>query len=176
MKEVVPRLVHLAVFSTALERQRLKEIEGAAGALEVKCQFIDIVAANDIEPAFQKAVKARADGLLVVGSRGQPTNPILNDQRQQVVDLAVKHRLPAIYTRPDYINAGGLMYYGTNYLDLFRRAATYVDKILKGATPGDLPIEPANKFDLIVNLKAAKQIGLTIPPKVLARADVRGKE
>ena len=167
LKEVVPRLARLAVFGTALERQKLKEIELAAAALDVWCQFIDIVAANDIEPAFQKAAKAHADGLLVIE---------LNEQRQQVVDLAVKHRLPATYTRPEYINAGGLMYYGTNYLDLFRRAATYVDKILKGAKPGDLPIEPPKKFDLIINLKAAKQIGLTIPPNVLARADIRGKE
>jgi putative tryptophan/tyrosine transport system substrate-binding protein len=167
LKEVVPRLARLAVFGTALERQRRKEVELAAAALEVKYQFIDIVAANDIEPAFQKAAKGRADGLLVVE---------LNEQRQQVVDLAVKHRLPAIYTRPEYIDAGGLMYYGTDYLDLFRRAATYVDKILKGAKPGDLPIEPPKKFDLIINLKAAKQIGLTIPPNVLARADIRGKE
>jgi putative tryptophan/tyrosine transport system substrate-binding protein len=165
LKEVVPRLARLAVFGTALERQKLKEIEFAAAALEIKWQFIDIVAANDIEPAFQKAAKGGADGLLVVGNPGQ-----------QVVDLAVKHRLPAIYTWPEYINAGGLMYYGTNYLDLFRRAATYVDKILKGAKPGDLPIEPPKKFDLIINLKAAKQIGLTIPPNVLARADIRGKE
>jgi putative ABC transport system substrate-binding protein len=98
-------------------------------------------------------------------------NPILNLRRQQVVDLAVKHRLPATYTRPEYIDAGGLMYYGTNYNDLFRRAATYVDKILKGAKPANLPVEQPKKFELIINLKAAKQIGLTIPPNVLARAD-----
>ena len=179
LKQVVPRLAQLAVFGTVLDRRRLKEIEDAAAALKVKSQFINILEANDIEPAFQKATKARADGLLVVGSRGQATNRVLrvlNDQRQQVVDLAVKHRLPAIYTRPEHLDAGGLMYYGTDYLDLFRRAATYVDKILKGAKPRDMPIEPANKFNLIINLKAAKQIGLTIPQKVLAKADVRGKE
>ena len=115
--------------------------------------------------AFRAAAKGRADALLVLG------NPILNLQRQQVVDLAAKHRLPATYARPEYIDAGGFMYYGTNYPDLFRRAATYVDKILKGATPADLPVEQPKKFELVINLKAAKQIGLTIPPSVLARAD-----
>ena len=118
-----------------------------------------------IETTFRAAAKGRADGLLVLG------NSNLNAQRKQVVDLAVKYRLPATYTRPEYIEAGGLMYYGTNYPDLFRRAAAYVDKILKGAKPGDLPIEQPKKFEFIVNLKAAKQIGLTIPPNVLARAD-----
>ena len=87
------------------------------------------------------------------------------------MDLAVKHRLPATYARPEYVEAGGLMYYGTSYNDLFRRAATYVDKILKGAKPADLPVEQPTKFEFIVNLKAAKQIGLKIPPNVLAKAD-----
>jgi putative ABC transport system substrate-binding protein len=87
------------------------------------------------------------------------------------VELAVKHRLPATYARPEFIDAGGLMYYGTNYNDLFRRAATYVDRILKGAKPADLPVEQPTKFELVINLKTAKQIGLTIPQKVLARAD-----
>jgi putative tryptophan/tyrosine transport system substrate-binding protein len=120
---------------------------------------------KDLENTFRAAAKGRADGLLVLG------NPKLNAQRKQVVDLAVKHRLPATYTRPEYVEAGGLMYYGTNYNDLFRRAAYYVDKIVKGAKPADLPVEQPKKFELIVNLKAAKQIGLTISPNVLARAD-----
>ena len=98
-------------------------------------------------------------------------NPILNLQRHQVVDLAAKHHLAATYARPEYVEAGGLMFYGTNYADLFRRAAAYVDKILRGAKPGDLPVEQPKKFELLINLKAAKQIGLTIPPNVLARAD-----
>jgi putative ABC transport system substrate-binding protein len=98
-------------------------------------------------------------------------NPILNARRKQIVDLAVKHKLPATYSRPEYIDAGGLIYYGTNYNDLFRRAATYVDRILKGAKPADLPIEQPTKFEFVINLKAAKQIGLTIPHKVLAKAD-----
>ena len=98
-------------------------------------------------------------------------NPIFNVQRQQVIDLANKHRLPASYRQPEYSDAGGLMTYGPNYPDLFRRAATYVDKILKGAKPGEIPVEQPMKFEFIVNLKAAKQIGLTIPPNVLVRAD-----
>jgi ABC-type uncharacterized transport system substrate-binding protein len=92
-------------------------------------------------------------------------------RRTQVLDLAQKHRLPAIYYRPEFVLAGGLMSYGVNDTDLYRRAATYVDKILKGAKPGDLPVEQPKKFDFIINLKTAKQIGLTIPPNVLARAD-----
>jgi putative ABC transport system substrate-binding protein len=96
---------------------------------------------------------------------------ILNSQRTEIVNLAAKHRFPAIYTQAEYVEAGGLMYYGVNLVDLSRRAATYVDKILKGAKPADLPVEQAKKFEFIVNLKAAKQIGRTIPPNVLARAD-----
>ena len=96
---------------------------------------------------------------------------VVNSQRKQIVDLAVKSRLPAIYHRPEYVEAGGLMSYGVSITDLDRRAATYVDKILKGAKPADLPVEQPKKFEFIINLKAAKQIGLTIPPNVLARAD-----
>ena len=98
-------------------------------------------------------------------------SPFFNSQRKQIVDLAIKSRLPAIYPQTDYTEAGGLMYYGANTPDLFRRAATYVDKILKGAKPADLPVQQPTKFEFVVNLKAAKQIGLTIPPNVLARAD-----
>jgi putative tryptophan/tyrosine transport system substrate-binding protein len=98
-------------------------------------------------------------------------SPITFSQRRQVVDLAVKSRLPTIYGRPEYVEDGGLVFYGPSYTDLFRRAATYVDKILKGAKPADLPIEQPMKFEMVINLKTAKQIGLTIPPNVLARAD-----
>ena len=98
-------------------------------------------------------------------------NTILNLHRTQIVDLAIKNRLPAMYHRPEYVKDGGLMTYGPNIADLFRRAATYVDKILKGTKPADLPVEQPKKFEFIINLKAAKQIGLTIPPNVLARAD-----
>jgi len=99
-------------------------------------------------------------------------SPVLNSQRKQIVDLAVRRRLPAIYPQTEYAEVGGLMYYGANTPDLFRRAAIYVDKILKGAKPADLPVEQPTKFEFIINLKAAKQIGLTIPPNVLARADM----
>ena len=96
---------------------------------------------------------------------------VFNSHRKQIVDLAVKNRLPAIYPQPEFVEAGGLMSYGVSLHDLFRRAATYVDKILKGAKPADLPVEQPKKFEFIINLKAAKQIGLTIPPNVLVRAD-----
>jgi ABC-type uncharacterized transport system substrate-binding protein len=98
-------------------------------------------------------------------------SPVTFSQRPQIVDLAVKSRLPAIYPQTEYMEAGGLMYYGANTPDLFRRAATYVDKILKGAKPAQIPVEQPTSFEFIINLKAAKQIGLTIPPNVLARAD-----
>jgi putative ABC transport system substrate-binding protein len=115
--------------------------------------------------AFQEASKGRADAVLVLAG------PVFNAPRSQVIDLAVKSRLPAIYDRRDFAEVGGLMSYGTNVVDLDRRAATFVDKILKGAKPGDLPVEQPTKFELNINLKAAKRIGLTIPPNVLARAD-----
>ena len=120
---------------------------------------------GDIEAAFREASKGRADAVLVLGGA------VFTSQRTQIVDLAVKSRLPAIYQANEYSDVGGLITYGVNITDLFRRAATYVDKILKGAKPADLPVEQPKKFDLIINLKAAKQIGLTIPPSVLYKAD-----
>jgi len=120
---------------------------------------------KDIETAFRAAVKDNADAVLVLA------NPVVNSQRKQVVELAANSRLPAIYYRRDFVEDGGLITYGVDFLDLDRRAATYVDKILKGAKPADLPVEQPQKFQLVINLKAAKQIGLTIPPNVLARAD-----
>ena len=119
----------------------------------------------DIETAFGAASKARADAVLVLGGA------VLNSHRTQIADLAVKSRLPAIYHRQEFVEDGGLMSYDANPNDLARRAATYVDKILKGAKPADLPVEQPTKFEFIINLKAAKQIGLTIPPNLLARAD-----
>jgi putative ABC transport system substrate-binding protein len=168
LKETVPRLSRVAIIGNSTipgDAQALRETVLAAGSVEVYLRYLDVLDPKDIETVFRAAAKGRADGLLVLG------NPILNAHRTQVVDLAVKHRLPATYTRPEYIEAGGLMYYGTNYNDLFRRAAAYVDKILKGAKPADLPVEQPKKFEFIINLKTAKQIGLTIPPNVLARAD-----
>jgi putative ABC transport system substrate-binding protein len=168
LKEVVPKLGRVAVFGTSTSPSTapsLKETELAAGALGVKVQYLDVLDPKDIEIAFRAASKGRVDAVLVLGS------PVLNAQRKQIVDLAVKSRLPAIYPQTEYTEAGGLMYYGANTPDLFRRAATYVDKILKGTKPADLPVEQPKKFEFIINLKAAKQIGLTIPQNVLARAD-----
>jgi putative tryptophan/tyrosine transport system substrate-binding protein len=168
LKEIVPRLSHVAVLGNSTnpgDAQSLREMVLAAGSLEIYLRYLDVLDPKDLETVFRAAAKGRADALLVLG------NPILNAHRKEIVDLAVKHRLPATYARPEYVDAGGLMYYGTSYNDLFRRAATYVDKILKGAKPADLPVEQPTKFEFIVNLKAAKQIGLTIPQKVLAQAD-----
>jgi putative ABC transport system substrate-binding protein len=124
-----------------------------------------VLTAKDIEPAFRAAGKGRADAMLVLGSS------IYASHRKQVVDLTVKSRLPAIYRSREYMEVGGLITYGVNPFDLDRRAATYVDKILKGAKPADLPLEQPTKFEFVINLKTAKQIGLTIPPNVLVRAD-----
>jgi len=168
LKEIVPKLSRLAIIGNSNnpgDAQALRETVIAAGPVEMYLRYLDVVDAKDIETVFQTAAKGHANAMLVLG------NPILNAHRKQIVELAVKHRLPAAYTRPEFIDAGGLIYYGTNYNDLFRRAAIYVDKILKGAKAADLPIEQPKKFEFIVNLKAAKQIGLTIPPNVLARAD-----
>jgi putative ABC transport system substrate-binding protein len=168
LKEIVPRLSRVAVFGASSNpgnAQSLKEMELAAGALGTKRQYIDVLDPKDIETAFRAATKERAEAVLVLVSS------VLNAQRKQVADLAVKHRLPAIYPIPDFVEAGGLMSYGVSFIDLHRRAATYVDKVLKGAKPADLPVEQPRKFELVINLKAAKQIGLAIPPNVLARAD-----
>ncbi len=169
LKEIVRRLSRVAVIGNSNEpgnAQALKEVELAAGALKVKLQSLDVLSSKDIETAFRAAAKERADGVVMLGSA------VFNTHRIQIVELAVKTRLPATYARPEFVEDGGLMTYGPSINDLFRRAATYVDKILKGAKPADLPVEQPTKFELIINLKAAKQqIGLTIPPNVLARAD-----
>jgi len=167
LKEVVPRLLHLAVLGTSTfpgNAQLLKETELAAGAFGVQLQYLDVLDPKDIETAFRGASKGRAEAVLVLGG------PMLNSQRTQVVELAAKSRLPAIYSIRE-VEAGELMSYGVSVPDLDRRAATYVDKILKGSKPAELPVEQPTKFELVINLKTAKQIGLTIPPNVLARAD-----
>ncbi len=168
LKEIVPRLSRVAVIGSSTSSgyaEALRETEIAAGALKVKLQYRDLLGPKDIETAFRAASKGRADGVLALSS------VVLDSYRTQVVELAVKNRLPAIYDRSDFVEAGGLMSYGTSFTDLFRRAATYVDKILKGTKPADLPVEQPTKFEFVINLKTAKQIGLTIPPNVLARAD-----
>jgi putative tryptophan/tyrosine transport system substrate-binding protein len=168
LKETVPKVSRVAVFGTSTTPgtdQRLREIERSAEAFKVHLQFLDIQGPRDIENAFRDARKGRADAVLVLAS------PILESHRIEVTDLAAKNRLPAMYHATEFVEAGGLMTYGVSLTDLFRRSATYVDKILKGAKPADLPVEQPKKFDFIVNLKAAKQIGLTVPPNVLYRAD-----
>ena len=168
LKEIVPRLSRVAVLGTSTTpgyAPVLKEMELAAGALKVKLQNLDVLSPKDIETAYRAASKGRAQAVLVRGG------PVLTSQRTQVVDLAVKSRLPAIYNVAEFVEAGGLMTYSVSMTDLYRRAATYVDKILKGAKPADLPVEQPTKFEFIINLKTAKQIGLTIPPNVLVRAD-----
>jgi putative ABC transport system substrate-binding protein len=173
LKETVSRLSRVAVLGTSTRpgnAQNLKETELAAGAFGVKLQYLDVLIPKDLETAFRAASKGRVDGVLVLQT------PLLTSHRTQVIDLAVKNRLPAIYATAEWVEDGGFMSYAASGTDLFRRSATYVDKILKGAKPADLPVEQPKKFELIINLKAAKQIGLTIPPNVLARADKVIKE
>jgi putative ABC transport system substrate-binding protein len=168
LKQIVPKLSRVAVVGSSTEpgnAQFLKEMEFAARSLKVKVLYLNVLTSKDIEGAFRTAVKERTDGVVMLGSQ------VFNTHRIQIVELAAKSRLPATYTRPEYVEDGGLMTYGPSINDLFRRAATYVDKIVKGAKPADLSIEQPTKFELVINLKAAKQIGLTIPQNVLARAD-----
>jgi putative ABC transport system substrate-binding protein len=168
LTEIVPKLSRVGVLGDVTRPgtpQALREINVAAGAFGLQIQYLEVRGPKDIETAFRAADKERAEAVLVLGTG------VLISQRRQVIDLAIKSRLPAIYPRPEYVEDGGLVFYGASITDLYRRAATYVDKILKGAKPADLPIEQPKKFELIINLKTAKQIGLTIPPNVLARAD-----
>jgi len=169
LKEVVPVLSRVAVFRTSTtpgDAQAVQETELAAGVLGLKLQYLDVLSSNDFETAFRKASKERADAVVMMVA-----GPVYNPHRTHVAELAAKNRLPAIYRNREDVEAGGLMFYGVNVTDLDRRAATYVDKILKGAKPADLPVEQPKKFEFVINLKAAKQVGLTIPPNMLARAD-----
>jgi putative ABC transport system substrate-binding protein len=169
LRETVPKLSRVAVFGTSTQpgnAQSLKETELVAGAFGVKLQYLDILVPKDIESAFRAAGKGQTDAVLVM-----VPSSIASSHRKQIVELAVKSRLPATYPQSQYVEVGGLMSYGVSIVDLNRRAATYVDKILKGRKPADLPVEQPIKFEFIINLKAARQIGLTIPPNVLVRAD-----
>jgi putative ABC transport system substrate-binding protein len=147
------------------EKDMLKEADVAARALGVRLQFVEARGPADLDRAFSDMTRARAGALTVL-----PSNMFLREHRR-LVDLAAKHRLPAVYTVKEYVDAGGLMAYGPNLADVVRRAATYVDRILKGAKPGDLPVERPKKFELVINLKTARTLGLTIRPSVLSRAD-----
>jgi putative ABC transport system substrate-binding protein len=169
LKEIVPKLARVAVMGNSTRAgngQMLKETELAAGALKVQLQYLDVLDPKDIETAFRAASKGRAEAVLMMVA-----GAVATAHRTRILDLAVKSRLPVIYRGRAIVEAGGLMSYGVNINDLDRRAATYVDKILKGAKPADLPVEQPTKFEFVINLKAAKQIGLTIPPNVLVRAD-----
>jgi putative ABC transport system substrate-binding protein len=168
LKETVPKLSRVAVFGTSTEpanAQSLKEAERAAEALRLQVQYLDILAPKDFEAGFRDASNGRADAALVLMSA------VAAVYRSEIAKLAAKNRLPAIYPHAAFVQDGGLMTYGVSFSDLDRRAAYYVDKILKAAKPADLPVEQPTKFELVINLKTAKQIGLTIPPNVLARAD-----
>ena len=168
LKEMVPKLSRVAVLripSAPATPPQMKEMEVAAHSLGVKLQPADWETLEDLDNAFAAMIKSRSDALITF------SGPRFGLHRIQIVDLAAKNRLPAMYPDTIYADSGGLMSYGVNTADLYRRAAYFVDKILKGTNPADLPVEQPKKFELIINLKAAKQIGLTIPPNVLARAD-----
>ena len=171
LKQVVPGVSQVAVLwqpgalGERTEKDLRKEVEVAAQALGVRLQFVEVRGPDDFDRAFSDMTRLRAGALTVLGSS------MLINERRRVVDLAAKNRLPAVYGLREYVDAGGLMSYGPNNVDLFRGAAAYVDKILKGAKPGDLSVEHPTKFELVINLKTAKALGLTIPQSVLARAD-----
>ena len=168
LQEIVPKLSRVVVLGNSTDPgnpQVLRETERAAIALGVQHVYVDVRSPEDIETAFRKASNRRGDAVLALPSF------LLTSQRKHLVNLALKTRLPSIYDREEFVQDGGLMSYSVSSTDLFRRAAVYVDKILKGAKPADLPVEQPTKFEFVINLKAAKQIGLTIPPNVLARAD-----
>jgi putative ABC transport system substrate-binding protein len=167
LKEAVPKVARVAVLyepvpASALE---LKEVQAAARALGLTIQPWEVRATGGFEKVFAALSKERPDGLYV------PGGPLMRDNQKRIVGFALKSRLPSTYTNREVVDAGGLMYYGADLADSYRRIAYYIDKILKGAKPADLPVEQPTKFELVINLKTAKQIGLTIPPNVLARAD-----
>ncbi len=169
LKESVPKLSRIAVFGTSTtvdDPRELKDIKNIARSFTVTVQYLDILGSKDIEPAFRAAAKSRVDAVLM-----NISGPISLANRNEIAELAIRNRLPAFYGLREYVEAGGLMHYGADFTDTDRRAAFYIDKILKGAKPAELPVEQPVKFEFIVNLKAAKQINLTIPPNVLVRAD-----
>jgi putative ABC transport system substrate-binding protein len=168
LKEPVPTLSRVAVLSGSANpanTRALREVATAARGLGLRLQTVEVREAKDLDNAFSTMSRERADAMVVL------TDPVLLTQRTQIADLATRNRLPAIYGGAEYVEAGGLLSYGSSLSDQFRYAATFVDKILKGAKPADLPVEQATKFDLIINLKTAKALGLKIPQPLLLRAD-----
>ena len=170
LKVVFPTLARVAAlspFRPGLEQTELKQIQAMAPSLKLQLQILEVRTADDFERVFEDAAKTRVGALIVTRD---PT-ALFSTHEHRIVALAVKNRLPAMYPQVHYISAGGLMCYAEDELENFRRVATYVDKILKGAKPADLPVEQPTKFEFIINLRAAKQIDLTFPPNVLALAD-----
>jgi ABC-type uncharacterized transport system substrate-binding protein len=169
LKQAVPGVSRIGILTqiTASSERAiyLREANEAARVLGLRLQFFEVGAPADIDLAFSEMTRARVDGLVVWGGA------VVLGERRRVVDLAAKNRMPTVFTFQEYVDAGGLMSYGPGLADMSHRAATYVDKIVKGARPGDLPVEQPTKFDLVVNLKTAKALGVTIPPSLLARAD-----
>jgi putative ABC transport system substrate-binding protein len=169
LKETLPKISRVAVLwnpaNPIFQAIQLRETEDAARALGVRLQLVEARGADEIDRAFKTVARERTRAVLILN------DPVFTAHRKLTADLSAKHRLPAVSGTLEYTEAGGLMAYGPSFPDMYRRAATYVDKILKGAKPADLPIERPTKFELVINLKTAKQIGLTIPPNVLARAD-----
>ena len=171
LTQAVPEVSRVAILrqpgamDERTEKDMLKKAEVAARALGVRLQFVEARGPADFERAFSDMTRERASALTV-----RPA-PMFVSERRRLVDLAAKYRLPAVYPWREFVDADGLMAYGPNLADLYRRAAPYVDKILKGAKPGDLPVEQPTKFELVINLKTAKALGLTIPPSLLQRAD-----
>ena len=168
LKETVPKLTRVGVLWNPADpggTSSLKETEAVAPALGMQVQSLGVRSAKDFETAFKAATGGRTHALIILQTA------LINAQRTRIVELATKNRLPTMFGEGAHVESGGLMSYAPNSADLFHRAATYVDKILKGAKPADLPVEQPTKFDFVINLKAAKQIGLTIPPNVLVRAD-----
>ena len=168
LKETVPKLTRVGVLWNPADpggTSSLKETEAVAPALGMQVQSLGVRSPKDFETAFKAATGGRTHALIILQTA------LINAQRTRIVELATKNRLPTMFGEGTHVESGGLMSYAPNSADLFRRAATYVDKMLKGAKPADLPVEQPTKFEFIINLKAAKQIGLTIPPNVLARAD-----
>ena len=168
LKEAIPKLSRVAVLwnpQDASSAQQWKESQLSARELGLQLHSMEVSSADKYEGAFKEATKARSAALAVIA------NSLAVSNQKRIADLATKNRLPAIYPRGDFVESGGLMSYGRDRDERFRRVASMVDKILKGTKPADLPVEQPKKFELIINLKAAKQIGLTIPPNVLVRAD-----
>ena len=167
LKEAFPKVTRVGFLwrVPSTRGDLLKEAEPVAKTLGLRLQSLEVRGPDDFESAFKAAKSGGAEALIVIA------NPLANTHRARIVDLAAKNRLPAIYPSTDFVEDRGLMSYAPDFLYNWRRAATYVDKILKGTNPGDLPVEQPKKFEFVINLKAAKQIGLTIPPNVLARAD-----